>query len=853
MPRFVTRVQQPAVPESPEALFRSLRPTDGAVRHLWAHQADLLRDYQGLAPDTTDVALELPTGGGKTLVGLLLAEYRRCAHGHRVAFLCPNIQLARQAASKAAGYGMSAVTLTGPQADYDPSEFMAYNRAQAIAVTTYNGVFNSNPRIDAAQTLILDDSHAGEGAVADLWSVAAGRTAGALYAALLANVVDALPRAFAERMRDVGLDPWRRNEVELVPPRAIAARADVLREAIAAHARDHNAYSGAMIADALEHCLVYVSWSEILIRPLIPPSSEHRPFAGAQQHIYMSATLGSGGELERAFGVPKIERLPVPAGWDEHGSGRRFFLFPGAVREPAVADAQVAQAIERAGRALVIAPSYAELERFESACLTDGVVRVRALEIEHDFDSFTREQHAALLLANRYDGIDLPDESCRLIVLTGLPTGTHLQERFIYDRLRARRVLAERIRTRIVQGAGRCTRNPQDYAGVVIRGEHLVDFCSRDEHVRAMHPELQAEFSFGLDNCEDADVDLLELLDSFLAQDDDWRAADTDIRARTTEAGRELPPDAAELAHAAEREVEAWRAVWRGDLRTAVALAQEATDRLGGGVELRPYRCLWLYLAASWAADLAEETDNEPDAQLAETLKRETAACATGISWVPRIEPTASAPQAGAEYDERAERAANKLRRLGIRGLAFEEKLAEIEGQLALDDATRFELGLTALGELLGFESVRPAGQADPDTAWREGEHLWLLFEAKTEELAQNAVSPRETRQANTHHDWVLNQLGWPEPERSLTTIVSYKQAIEPDAAAIAGELRLASPLLIRDLAGRTFAVHREIRARARGLSDEQLEAAFAHEFRQRRLDSNALVAQLGARRIIDG
>ena len=107
---------------------------------------------------TTDVTLQLPTGGGKTLVGLLLAEYRRRAHGQRIAYLCPNIQLVRQAASKASNYGIPAVTLTGPQASYGRGEFLSYNRAQAVAVTTYHGAFNSNPRIDNA--------HAAEGAVA---------------------------------------------------------------------------------------------------------------------------------------------------------------------------------------------------------------------------------------------------------------------------------------------------------------------------------------------------------------------------------------------------------------------------------------------------------------------------------------------------------------------------------------------------------------------------------------------------------------------------------------------------------------------------------------------------------------
>lgn len=852
MARFVTRAEPPAVPESPEGLFRSLRPTDGAVRHLWAHQADLLRDYHHLPASTVDVAVELPTGGGKTLVGLVLAEYRRRALNHRVAYLCPNVQLARQAVTKASGYGIPAVALTGHQGDYDPGDFMAYSRGQAIAITTYHGLFNSKPRIDGAQTLVLDDAHAGEGAVANLWSVTALRTDGTLYAALSATVIDVLPSAFAERIRDLGLDPWRRNEVELVPPRAVAARADGLREVITAHARDHNAYAGSMVADALEHCLIYVSWNEVLIRPLIPPTSQHPAFSSAEQRIYMSATLGTGGELERAFGVPRIKRLPVAAGWDEHGSGRRFFLFPGAAREQARADSFVADAVRRAGRVLVIAPSYAELERFDKSCLAEDIARVRAADVEYDFEAFTREQRAALLVANRYDGIDLPDESCRMIILSGLPAGTHLQERFLFERLKAARVLAERLRARIIQGAGRCTRNPQDYAAVVVRGTHLMDFCSRDENVTSMQPEFQAELAFGLDNCEDPDADLGERLDSFLRQDESWREADTDIRARAADARQQPPPNAAELAHSAEREVEAWRAVWRGDLREAVSLAQEATNRLEGHAELRPYRCFWLYLAASWAAELAGKGD-ETDRGVADALQRDTLACARGISWMPRIEPTGVTSHVGAEYDERGGRAADKLSRLGIRGLAFEKKFAEIEAQLKHDDATQFEIGLAVLGELLGFEAVRPDSDADPDSVWREGEKLWLLFEAKTEELATNRVSPREVRQALTHYEWVRNSLGWQEPSHSVTAIISYKQTIDPAARTIAGELRLVPPRMVRGIAGRTFAVYRGIRAKARGLSHEQLEAAFIQEFRQHQLHSNALVAQLEARRIADG
>jgi hypothetical protein len=849
--KFVTRREaQPAV-DSPEALFRALRPSDGGVRHLWAHQADLLRGYTALPAAVTDVAVELPTGAGKTLVGQLLGEYRRRVLGQRVAYLCPNSQLAAQAAEKAVGYGIPAVLLVGRKTEYDRADYTAFVRANAIAITNYHSVFNSNPAIEA-QTLVLDDAHAGEGAVADLWSVTAERGE-PLYTALVGAVADALARPFVERLRDGALDPHRRSEAELVPPVAIAERPDILRDALDEHARDHNIWSGQMIADEIAHCLVYVSWESVLIRPLIPPTSEHAAFADAEQRIYMSATLGAGGELERSFGVTSIDCLPVPAGWDEHGSGRRFFLFPAAAQDPEEVDACVAGAIERAEKTLVLAPSRRELDSFAATAVPATVPTIRTGDAERDLATFMGAQRGAVLLANRYDGIDLPDDDCRLVVLSGLPAATHLQERFLHDTLGARRVLAERIRTRIVQGAGRCTRNVQDYAAVVVRGARLTDFCAREEVLRAMHPELQAELRFGLDNSERANVHLLELLNSFLNQDAEWLDADADIRGRASEASREQPAMVDELADAAPLEVECWRAVWRGDLRSAIELAQKVTDHLGSGSELRPYRALWLYLAASWAAELAAETNDETDADWARTLKKDAEGTARMLRWRPRIEPNAPPPPAAGEFDERAERAAERLRRLGIRGLGFERKLAEIEKQLAQDDATQFELGLRELGELLGFEAERPTGTAPPDGAWRDGERLWLLLEAKTEERPENQVSVTEARQAALHYDWVKAQLGWDEPERSVSVLVSYKTTVDSAAAAVARDTTLVDPAVIRDIASRAIAVFREARPRARALSDEELAATIAEEFRRRRLRSDDLFAELGQRRIADG
>ncbi|MBE1584390.1 DEAD/DEAH box helicase [Nonomuraea angiospora] len=137
-------------------------------------QAEVLRAYHRDYLMCQDVAIELPTGAGKTLVGGLIAEWRRRQHGERVAYLTPTKQLARQAAERARSYGISVCLLTGRHTTWDPAERARFQQGQAVAFAAYSSVFNSNPKLEA-QTLILDDAHAAEGAVAANWSVSIPR------------------------------------------------------------------------------------------------------------------------------------------------------------------------------------------------------------------------------------------------------------------------------------------------------------------------------------------------------------------------------------------------------------------------------------------------------------------------------------------------------------------------------------------------------------------------------------------------------------------------------------------------------------------------------------------------------
>jgi hypothetical protein len=60
------------VPDSPDELLRDL--SRRKIPDVLPHQREIMRSYAESALEMPDVALQLPTGSGKTLVGLLIGE-----------------------------------------------------------------------------------------------------------------------------------------------------------------------------------------------------------------------------------------------------------------------------------------------------------------------------------------------------------------------------------------------------------------------------------------------------------------------------------------------------------------------------------------------------------------------------------------------------------------------------------------------------------------------------------------------------------------------------------------------------------------------------------------------------------
>jgi len=207
----------------PEALFRDLR--NRKVEGLLSHQSDMLRQYISEGFDKPDLALELPTGSGKTLVGLLIAEFRRLTRQERVLYLCPTKQLVLQVCEQAERkYGMKATPFVGRVKDYEPASKLAYQSATSIAVATYSALFNINPYFDSSHLIVLDDAHASENYVASNWSMhVTRRDHEAIYFGLLGIFKDGLPSSRAQRFQAKERDESSAKVIEKI------STADVVR------------------------------------------------------------------------------------------------------------------------------------------------------------------------------------------------------------------------------------------------------------------------------------------------------------------------------------------------------------------------------------------------------------------------------------------------------------------------------------------------------------------------------------------------------------------------------------------------------------------------------------------------
>lgn len=841
--------------DSPEILFRDLRNRN--IQGLLSHQADTLRAYVETALNEPDVAFELPTGSGKTLVGLLLGEWRRRKYNERVVYLCPTNQLVNQVVEQSINYGIKVRGFTGSKSDYEPSFKSEYFNGETMAITSYSALFNVKPFFENPQLVILDDAHSAENYIANMWSLRIERFKDdhkILHQVLTSVLRDVITPSDYMRLVEKDIDTtWDFSWVEKLPTTEFYKIIPRIIEILDTHSNDSGLkFSWQVLRDHLYACHCYISRSEILIRPLLPPSNTHTPFANAKQRIYMSATLGEGGELERITGRKNIKRLQVQSGWDKQGVGRRLFFFPGRSLNDEQTETLIMKMMMRASRSLIIVPDNRRYEEVANLVNSNSKFNIfTAKEIEKSKKPFVSSNQAVAIVANRYDGIDFINDECRLLILGGFPRATNLQEKFIIQKIGAVALFNDRILTRTQQAFGRCTRSSTDYSAVVIWDEELHNFLLMRDRRNYLHPELQAELDFGIEQAKDSnEQDFLGQFDIFIQHGDEWDEAENYIAAKRQELSKISLPGSENLNIAASDELEYQYAMWEGDYVRALESCKKVLSTLTHP-ELKGYRALWNYLAGStaWLGTRAQMFSLDDQAREYFTNAQKAA---TTINWLVKIAKTIPNHNLQELEDTSKvlaliERFELVLENLGtINDTKFSKKEKYILEKIDSNNADDFEDAHKTLGWILGFDAGNENTNGAPDPWWSVDEDLCFIFEDYSDATNQDAALPvNKARQAALHPNWIRQRLDLKQSSKIIPVIIAPTKTVDPEASLHLDGVYFWNTNDFREWAKKALTIIRELRATFPGSGDLAWRADAISKYKANKMDPDGILTLL--------
>ena len=498
-----------------------LRPIQEAILEKWfAHH----REDQ-------DVILKLNTGQGKTLIGMIMLQSRLNELQEPVLYLCPNKFLAAQTCTQARQFGIKVCSTEGAL----PSEF--YN-ADAILVTHVQKLFNGKTKFGlranstSVSTLLVDDAHTcidsiraatkitlaskepAYGMIRDLFGKSLKEQGMGTYADLRAGA--------AGTTLLVPYWDWDDKHEDVVAILSKYKDTDTLR------------FVWPLLRDRIADCQCVISGTGLEIEPYLAPLEDFGTFTSAKHRVYMSATIADDAFLVKGLGVePAVIRNPLIYE-HEKWSGEKMVLIPSLIGEK-LTRAEIVRVFarerkRRAWGAVALTRSFKNSKDWEQY----GALIATSQTIESEIQKLRDGKcERTLVIANRYDGIDLPDQACRLLIIDSRPWTESLIDQYVESVRPESDLVATRLARTIEQGLGRSVRGEKDYCVFIITGPDLVRYITRKDMTRFLSSQTRAQIQIGLDVAEYAKdeagdevsmKELIDLADQCLKRGEDWKA-----------------------------------------------------------------------------------------------------------------------------------------------------------------------------------------------------------------------------------------------------------------------------------------------------------------------------------------
>lgn len=524
----------------PINIFKDL-DTQSGKEILRPSQEQILKKWYSNYQDKKDILIKLPTGQGKTLIGMLMLQSILNKNEGPAIYLCPNSYLVDQTYEQANLFGINATLV-----ESDGSLPRNFSNSKSILIANCKKLFNGmskfgvqgsgNDIIDLG-AIVLDDAHTCLEIIRNSFSINVNKysntSMSALYSELLTLFNGALSRQEAGTCMDIlaGEDcflpvpywVWYDNLNEVL---------SILRKYVGEDKNIRIVWD--VIKNNLPYCSCIISGKTIEISPRILPVELIPSFTNAKRRIFMSATLSEDAFLVKELGVdPKCVSNPLKYEGEVKYNGERLILIPSFVN-PSIKRLPFVEWISNFtskrgnfGVVSLVPTNHYAREWENHGAIVTSVKDLKASIGELKNSAKEGEATNIVTLVNEYDGVDLPDDTCRILILDQIPEYRSLTDSYLQDIRLDSKITNRKMGQRIEQGIGRGIRGLNDWRIVFIIGEKISLYLS-NKGLKYLSKEAQKQIEIG-DQLTDVIrssgkmKDIEELVNQCLSRDKGWK------------------------------------------------------------------------------------------------------------------------------------------------------------------------------------------------------------------------------------------------------------------------------------------------------------------------------------------
>jgi Superfamily II helicase len=714
----------------------------------------------------------MPTGRGKTLVGLLMLQSILNDNKGPALYLCPNNYLVNQTIKIAESFGIKTTKFDEDRrSPIIPIEFI---NSETILVTNCHKVFNGKSKFGVegysrefqqVGAIVIDDAHKCQEIIREQFSIIVESNYG-LYKELLSLFEEVLKKQEIGTYNDIkrGI-----NEAFLAVPYwswmdnistvndIISKYVDLARKESNRKGDELNVFlTWDLIKNDLLYCTCIFSGKKMEIVPRLVPLDRIPSFKESSNRLYLSATLSDDVFLVKDFNIsPNIVAEPLTCNEKKY-SGERLIILPSLVdnnldRETIIDWLSRYVSSGKDFGVFALVNSKYRAKDWNSPDVTtvknlDEKISKLLNEIENN------EVKSINVLINGYDGVDLPDKMCRILCMDSLPSYTTLYEQYVEKNLRKTSIYRKLISQRIEQGLGRSIRGTNDWSVAILIGNDLTSFISDKSKRIYLSDQIQKQLNISeliLPDLkkEHSPINAIEILiQQCINRDDGWRR----FYKKNMVDVKQVPVNTTYLDRLVlEREAEIY--FQNGQYTKATDTIQKVIDQYCEHSDEKGwyFQLKGLYL---YKLDKSQSIDCQIKANQCNYNTFSRSNC--GISYAKLLTRNFDRETAIHQW-------INNHDNYNTMIVDVEAILDNISFKIPHD---LFEEGIKTIGEILGFGTQRPEKEfkkeGAPDNLWEISSQSYWIIECKNEVESDRGVSKEEMGQ-------MMNSIGWFEDNYS--------------------------------------------------------------------------------------